>query len=52
MFASKDKIIQEIKIMAILFGIDGTGPTSNAEYARDFKNSFVNQMCGDDNYSK
>lgn len=52
MFASKEKLIQEIKTMAILFGIDGTGPTSNADYARDFKYSFVNQMCGDDNYSR
>ncbi|MBX3281391.1 MAG: hypothetical protein KF756_02825 [Acidobacteria bacterium] len=38
--------------MAILFGIDGTGPVSNATYAADFKNSFVHQMCTNNNYER
>jgi len=38
--------------MAILFGIDGTGPSSDSEYATGFKYSFVNQMCGTTNYRR
>jgi hypothetical protein len=39
--------------MAILFGIDGTGPFSDSEYVTAFKRSFVRQMCStEENYCR
>jgi hypothetical protein len=35
------------KIMALLVGIDGTGPFFNSTYAREFANSFVNRIIRD-----
>ena len=31
--------------MTVLVGIDGTGPVSDREYARDFRGSFVRYIC-------